>query len=122
MNHYENIAILDPSLSEEEVSDSIEKITSLITKNGGEIIKSENWGKKDLAYEIHKQKKGFYLFTVFKSPSDVIKKLEDYFKVFDPVFKFMIVKLGKKEIAALIKSMQKAAEKEQAVEEVTEGV
>ena len=122
MNHYENIAILDPALSEEEVSDSIEKITSLITKNGGEIIKSENWGKKDLAYEIHKQKKGFYLFTVFKSPSDVIKKLEDYFKVFDPVFKFMIVKLGKKEIAALIKSMQKAAEKEQAVEEVTEGV
>lgn len=122
MNHYENIAILDPSLSEEEVSDSIEKITSLITKNGGEIIKSENWGKKDLAYEIHKQKKGFYLFTVFKSPSDVIEKLEDYFKVFDPVFKFMIVKLGKKEIAALIKSMQKAAEKEQAAEEVTEGV
>ncbi len=122
MNHYENIAILDPSLSEEEVADSIEKITSLITKNGGEIIKSENWGKKDLAYEIHKQKKGFYLFTVFKSPSDVIKKLEDYYKVFDPVFKFMIVKLGKKEIAALIKSMQKAEEKEQAVEEVKEGV
>jgi small subunit ribosomal protein S6 len=122
MNHYENIAILDPSLSEEEVADSIEKITSLIVKNGGEIIKSENWGKKDLAYEIHKHKKGFYLFTVFKSPSDVIKKLEDYYKVFDPVFKFLIVKLGKKEIAALIKSIQKAEEKEKAAEEVAEGV
>ena len=122
MNHYENIAILNPSLSEEEVADAIEKITSLITKSGGEIIKSENWGKKDLAYEIHKQKKGFYLFIVFKSPSDVIKKLEDYYKVFDPIFKFMIVKLGKKEIAALIKSLQKAEEKEKSAEEVTESV
>lgn len=106
MNYYENISILNPALSDEEVSDATDKITALITKNGGEIIKSDNWGKKDLAYEIDKQKKGFYLYLVFKSPSDVIKKLEDYYKVFDPVFKFMIIKLSKKETAALVKSMQ----------------
>ncbi len=111
MNHYENITILDPSLSEEEVSDATDKITSLITKNGGEIIKSENWGKKDLAYEIHKRKKGFYFFIIFRAPSAVIKKLEDLYKVYDPVFKFMIVKMRKKEITALERSLQKSEAK-----------
>ena len=106
MNYYENIVILDPSLSEENLSESIGKITALMTKNGGEILKSDSWGKKNLAYEINKNKKGYYHMFVFKSPSDLIKKLEDYYKVFDPVFKFLIVKLGKKETAALIKSLQ----------------
>lgn len=120
MKYYENITILDPALSEEDVTEATDRITSLITKNGGEIIKSGNWGKKDLAYEIDKNKKGYYLFLVFKSPSNVIRKLEDYYKVFDPVFKFMIIKLSKKEINALINSMQ--AESKEKTEEGAEGV
>jgi small subunit ribosomal protein S6 len=42
---------------------------------------------------------------LFKSPSFVIRKIEDYFKVFDPIVKFMVIKLGKKQIAALPKDM-----------------
>jgi len=106
MIYYENIAVLDPALTDQEVTDATEKITSLIVKNGAEILKSENWGKRNLAYEINKKKKGFYLFFVFRAPSDVIRKLEDFYKVFDPVFKFMVIKLGKKEIAALLKALQ----------------
>lgn len=120
MNYYENISILNPALNEEEVSEATDKITSLISKSGGEILKSDNWGKKDLAYEIDKQKKGFYLYIVFRSPSEVIKKLEDYYKVFDPVFKFMIIKLSKKETTALINSMQ--AETKETTEEGAEVV
>lgn len=117
MNYYENIAVLDPALSDADVADATEKITSVITRNGGEIIKSENWGKKNLAYEVNKKKKGYYLFLVFKSPSEVIRKLEDYYKVFDPVFKFMIIKLGKKEVAALVKAIQAAEAKQEKSEE-----
>ena len=106
MHYYENITILDPSLSDEQVTEALEKITALILNGGGEMLKSDNWGKKDLAYEIHKKKKGFFLFLVFKSPSNVIKKLEDYYKVYDPVFKYMVIKLNKKEVGALMKSMQ----------------
>jgi small subunit ribosomal protein S6 len=117
MNHYENIAILDPALSDAEIADATEKITSVITKNGGEIIKTENWGKRNLAYEVSKKKKGVFLFLVFKAPSSVIKKLEEYYKVFDPVFKFLVVKLGTKEIAALMKSIQAAEAKQEKSEE-----
>ncbi|MDI6802076.1 MAG: 30S ribosomal protein S6 [Thermodesulfovibrionales bacterium] len=105
MNIYEKMIILNPSLSDEELSSTIEKITNLITNTGGEILKVDNWGKKKLAYEINKQKTGIYVLFLFKSPSPVIKKIEDYFKVFDPVVKFMVVKLGKKQIAALPKEV-----------------
>lgn len=117
MNYYETITILDPALSDEDVSAATEKITSLITKNNGEILKNENWGKKNLAYEINKKKKGFYLFLVFRAPSTLIKQLEDYYKVFDPVFKYIVVKLGKKETAALMKGLQAAAASPEKTEE-----
>jgi len=116
MNYYENIAIAEPSLGEEEVAEVMEKISSLITKHGGEIIKADNWGKRDLAYELNDRKKGYYLFFQFRAPSALIKKLEDYYKVYDPVFKFMVIRMGKKEVAALLKSMQSENREEPASE------
>ena len=101
MNFYENIVILNPSLSEEETTSSINKIADLIKGSGGEVLKVDNWGKRKLAYEINKQKMGFYILFLFKSPSSVIRKIEEYFKVFDPVMKFMVIKLNKKQIEAI---------------------
>ncbi|MDI6744364.1 MAG: 30S ribosomal protein S6 [Thermodesulfovibrionales bacterium] len=102
MNIYENIAILNASLGDEEIETASGKIKDLITNSGGEILKIDMWGRRKLAYEIKKQKKGFYLFLVFKSPSAAIKKLEDYYKVFDPVVKYMVIKLEKKQAEAAL--------------------
>jgi small subunit ribosomal protein S6 len=105
MNIYENAVILNPSLSEEEINAAIDKISDLIKNAGGRILKIDNWGKRRLAYELNKQKMGIYVFFLFESPSSLIKKIEDYFKVFDPVVKFMVLKLNKKQIAALPKEV-----------------
>ncbi len=104
MNIYENIVILNASLGDEEIETASGKIKDLITNSGGEILKTDVWGRRKLAYEIKKQKKGFYLLLVFKSPSAAIKKLEDYYKVFDPVVKYMVIKLEKKQAEAALKS------------------
>ena len=104
MNIYENIVILNASLSDEEIETASGKIKDLITNSGGEILKTDVWGRRKLAYEIKKQKKGFYLLLVFKSPSAAIKKLEGYYKVFDPVVKYMVIKLEKKQAEAALKS------------------
>lgn len=108
MNIYENIVILNASLTDEDIESASGgvsgKIKDLITNSGGEILKTEVWGRRKLAYEIKKQKKGFYLFLVFKAPSAAIKKLEDYYKVFDPVVKYMVIKLEKKQAEAALKS------------------
>lgn len=105
MNIYENIVILNPSLNDDELKAAIAKITDIITNAKGEVLKVDNWGRRKLAYEINKHKMGFYIMFLFKAPASTIKKIEDYFKVFDPVVKFMVIRLGKKEIAALPKEV-----------------
>jgi small subunit ribosomal protein S6 len=109
MNIYENIAILNPSLNEEDLKSAVNKITDIVVRSGGEVLSTDNWGKKKLAYEINKHKMGIYVLFIFKAPSSVIKKIEDYFKVFDPVVKFMVIKLGKKQVEALPETVRRAA-------------
>ncbi len=101
MNVYETVVILNPGLGEEEYKSATRKITDLITGSGGEVLKADYWGKRKLAFELNKQKFGHYTLFLYRCPSPVIRKLEEYFKVFDPVIKYMVIRLGKKQIAAL---------------------
>ncbi|MCL5024474.1 MAG: 30S ribosomal protein S6 [Nitrospirae bacterium] len=108
MNIYENILILNASPADEEIEASLGKIKDLITNSGGEILKADVWGRRKLANEIKKQKKGFYVLLAFRSESSLIRKLEDYYKVFDPVIKYMVIKLEKKQSAHLLASLSQA--------------
>ncbi len=123
MNFYETVVILTPSLSEEEAKAVIDKITDLIKNANGEVFKAEVWGKRRLAYEMSKQKMGNYVFLLYKASSETIKKLEEHFKVLDTILKFMVVKLGKKQIAALPKEISglPVAPEEAPVAEIKEG-
>lgn len=102
MNIYENIVILNASLSDEEIETATGKIRDLIANAGGVLLKTDVWGRKKLAYEIKKHNKGFYLLFLFQAPSSLIKKLEDYYKVYDPVVKFMVIRLDKKMMKGVI--------------------
>lgn len=105
MNLYETAVILNPNLSEEEVRSAVQKITNIVTSDGGEMLKVDNWGKRKLAYELNKHKVGLYIFFLFKAPPKTIKKMEGYFKVYDIVVKFMVIKLTKHQINALPKDL-----------------
>ena len=109
MNIYENVVILNASLSDEEINAAVVKINDLVTNSGGETIKADLWGRKKLAYEIKKQQKGFYVLFIFKTPAATIRKLEELYKVFDSVIKYMVIKLGPKQVKAL-EAAQAAAE------------
>lgn len=119
MNIYENIVILNASPGDEEIESSIKKIKELITNSGGEILKVDVWGRRKLANEIKKQKKGFYVLLVFRSASSLIKRLEDYYKVFDPVIKYMVIKLDKKENAHFMGSLSSSPREEEAIAKPT---
>ena len=103
MNIYENIVIFNAAVTDEEADASIAKIKELIAGNGGEVLKIDIWGRKKLAYEIKKQKKGLYVLLFYKTPPATLKKLEEFYKVLDAVLKFMIIKLGPKQIGDLEK-------------------
>lgn len=100
-NFYEKVVLLLPTLSEEEVKEAIKKISSVITDNGGEVLKIENWGKKKLSYKLNKQTMGYYILFIFKAHSKTIKSIEDFYKVYDQAFKYMVIKMSKEQIAKL---------------------
>ncbi len=103
MNIYENIVILDAALADEEAEAAITKIKELIAAQGGEVLKVDIWGRKKLSYEIKKQKKGLYVLLFYKTPPAAIKKIEELYKVFDAVLKYIIIKLNAKQARDLEK-------------------
>ena len=92
---YESIFIINANLTDEETANIIKKMQDVITKQGGEMLKFEDWGKKKLAYEIKKQKRGHYAFFQFKAAPTVIAELERTYKMTETVIKFITVKLEK---------------------------
>ncbi|MEE8329833.1 MAG: 30S ribosomal protein S6 [Thermodesulfovibrionia bacterium] len=96
MDYYEHIIILDPNVDEKTVESTVERVSDLVVKKGGEVLKSEKWGLKKLAYNLKKQNKGIYILLFFKAPPPVIAELERFYKVFEPLLKFLIIKLKKK--------------------------
>ncbi|RMG06037.1 MAG: 30S ribosomal protein S6 [Nitrospirae bacterium] len=120
MNYYENTVIIEPTLSEEDLEAVNQKIKKFITDGGGEILKEDNWGKRNLAYELNKRTQGYYILYTFKAPPSLIQKLEKFYLVYDPVFKFMVIKLEKKQVGALLESLQSSLSEEPSQETVEE--
>jgi small subunit ribosomal protein S6 len=96
MRVYESIFIASPTLSEEEVNQTTELIQNVITSNGGEVVKVDKWGKRPLAYEIKKQREGYYVLLLFNADPKVLSELDRRYKLTDHILRYNIIKLGDK--------------------------
>ncbi|KJR43446.1 Ribosomal protein S6 [Candidatus Magnetoovum chiemensis] len=118
MNYYENIVILDASVDEETIVKTENKIRDVVEKDAGQLLQLERWGRRKLAYMLNKHEAGYYILFIFKAPSTTISTLEGFYKVYEHIFKSMVIRLGKKEIQALEKSLQSEQKKDKPQEEV----
>ena len=91
MNEYERVIIINPNLEEEAIKALIEKISNLINTDG-KVSSVEEVGKKKLAYEIKKNKEGFYVVFKFEANPELITELERVYRITDEVIKFIVVK------------------------------
>lgn len=91
MNKYESVVIVNPNLEEESIKNLINKISDLINTDG-KVASVEEMGKRKLAYEIKKQKEGFYLVFKFEAKPELISELERNYRITDEVIKFIVVK------------------------------
>lgn len=91
MKRYEVIAIIKTDVNEEDMSAIIERSSTIITERKGVIAKTEKWGKRRLAYEINKQKDGFYFFIDYAGDGSIVNEMERNFKIDDRILKFMTV-------------------------------
>ncbi len=92
MRRYDLIFIIHPELSEEEVKAVTDRYLQIITAQKGTIIKTEDWGKRRLGYEINKQSKGTYILVDFYGPGTIIREVERNLKIDDKILKFLTVK------------------------------
>jgi small subunit ribosomal protein S6 len=88
---YEIVYVIRPDLSDEDRSSKIERIHSLITENGGEIGKIEDWGKRVLAYEIRHYAEGVYGLAEFRLHPDAVKSVEDRLNIDEEILRYQIV-------------------------------
>lgn len=91
MNKYESVIIINPNLEGEAIKALIEKFSKLINNNG-KVDSVEEIGKKRLAYEIKKNKEGYYVVFKFESKPEAIAELERIYRITDEVIKFIVVK------------------------------
>ncbi|MGB5216822.1 MAG: 30S ribosomal protein S6 [Smithella sp.] len=92
MQRYEIVAIVLADLNEDDITALIERIQTIITERKGVIAKVDKWGKRHLAYEIKKQRDGYYFLIDFAGDGAIVNEIERNFKIDDRVIKFMTVK------------------------------
>lgn len=91
MNKYESVVIIDPAVEEDKVKELSRKFTDIIN-NDGKVEKVEDLGKKKLAYEVKKNKEGYYVVINFEANPNLISELERNYRIMDEVIKFITIK------------------------------
>lgn len=94
MREYEVVYIIKPNFEEERYAQIIEKYNALIQNNGGEILKTEPWGKRRLAYEIEKLREGYYVLLRIQGEPELPQELERNFKIADEIMRYLVVRIG----------------------------
>jgi small subunit ribosomal protein S6 len=96
MRIYEELFIVRPDATDEEVDPVIEQLRNVITQSGGTIDKAEKWGVRKLAYRVMKQTEGQYILLQFTANADIVKEIERRLRVSDVVMKFITVRIDEK--------------------------
>ncbi len=96
MRTYEALYIIAPNLDDDAIQAVVAGVETLITSNGGTIVRSEVWGRRKLAYEIKKHGEGFYVLLRFTASPEFVKKLDNHFKLAETVIRSMVLYLDER--------------------------
>lgn len=92
MNKYEAMYIVTPAMEDEAIKGVIEKFSGIITANGGEIEKTDEWGRKKLAYPIDYKTEGYYVLVNFAAAPELPRELERNFRNDESILRYMVVR------------------------------
>lgn len=93
MRQFETLLLFSPEISADNREGLLKTITGIIEREGGKIIKVDQWGMRDLAYPVRKQMRGYYVLLVFEAPPSLVAELERNLRIMEGVFKFITVRL-----------------------------
>lgn len=90
MREYELVLILHPELDETAFNDMVKRISTWITDGGGEIVKTEVWGKRPMAYPIRKQTQGQYVILHTRMAPTFGATIERNLRIQEQVLRYML--------------------------------
>ncbi|HEX6547263.1 MAG TPA: 30S ribosomal protein S6 [Candidatus Dormibacteraeota bacterium] len=93
---YEILFIVRPELDEEQVNASVKSVEDLIRNLGGEVQRTDLWGRRRLAYEVSHLREGHYVLVEFELESDRIEDLKNSLKISETVFRFLVTRRPEK--------------------------
>ncbi len=96
MRIYEELFIVRPDATDEEVDPLIEQLRTVIAHAGGTVEKTEKWGVRKLAYRVMKHTEGQYILLQFSANREAVKEIERRMRVADLVLKFLTVRIDEK--------------------------
>ena len=110
--YYEMVYILRPTMSDEETSAAIEKVNSYVERYGGEVLKVDKWGKRQLAYPINDYDKGFYVLEYIRTNDrNFVRNMENFFRINEDVIRFLLFRLKPSEVKELKAKLEAKEEK-----------
>ena len=92
MNQYEVMYVIDSALEDGARVELINRFSELVKKNGGEVERVDEWGKRRLAYAINYKTEGYYVLMYVKAPSDLPRELERNMQISDSVLRYLVIR------------------------------
>lgn len=98
--YYECTFIVNPGMDDGQIENTVKMAEDTIVKNGGEIVKTEQIGRRRLAYPINKKHNGFYITIEFQAEGRIIDKVERFLTLDENVMRFLTLTLDARELKA----------------------
>jgi small subunit ribosomal protein S6 len=95
VRRYETIFILRPDLGESTQKESIRRFENIVRASGGEMIETDEWGFRDLAYRIKGERRGFYIRLDYGGSGATMNEIERNLKLSDSVLRYLSVLVGR---------------------------
>jgi small subunit ribosomal protein S6 len=92
MNQYEVMYVIDAALEDSARTELINRFSDLVTKNGGEVDRVDEWGKRRLAYAIQYKTEGYYVLMYIKAPAELPREIERNMQISDSVLRYLTVR------------------------------
>ena len=92
---YETTFITRSDLSDDGLKTLQERVKGIIANYGGEVVMTEDWGKRKMAYPIEKESRGHYSYFVYTGKGDIVHEIERNLRIHDHILRFLSVNLDK---------------------------
>jgi len=94
---YELVYVVSPEATDDQVADLHTQVEAIVQRIGGQIEKTDNWGRRKLAYEIGRHKEGTYVLEVINGGGELMKEIDRRLKVTDLVIRHLVVRVDEEQ-------------------------